>query len=84
MSHGVQLPDLFETLTAEEAQREFYRELAAIRTLCLQLLAAEWMSRLERRQLMTEQALRAAPDYERTTAERNEWQAGDFIDYETA
>jgi hypothetical protein len=35
---GVHLPDLFETLSAEEAQREFRHELAAIRALCLQLL----------------------------------------------
>ena len=27
MSHGVQLPDLFEVLPAEEARREFYHEL---------------------------------------------------------
>ncbi len=38
MSHGVQLPDLFECLSAEEAQREFYHELETIRSLCLQLL----------------------------------------------
>ena len=38
MSHGVQLPDLFEWLSAEEAQREFYHELEIIRSLCLQLL----------------------------------------------
>jgi hypothetical protein len=38
MSHGVQLPDLFECLSAEEAQREFYHELETIRALCLQLL----------------------------------------------
>jgi hypothetical protein len=38
MSHGVQLPDLFESLPAEEAQREFYHELEIIRSLCLQLL----------------------------------------------
>ena len=38
MSHGVQLPDLFECLPVEEAQREFYRELETIRSLCLQLL----------------------------------------------
>lgn len=41
MSHGVQLPDLFEGLAAEEAQREFYRELEAIRSLCLRLLEKE-------------------------------------------
>jgi hypothetical protein len=38
MSHGVQLPDLFDTLTAEEAQKEFYHELEEMRTLCLKLL----------------------------------------------
>jgi hypothetical protein len=38
MSHGVQLPDLFECLSVEEAQREFYHELETIRSLCLQLL----------------------------------------------
>ncbi len=38
MSHGVQLPDLFESLPAEEAQREFYHELEIMRSLGLQLL----------------------------------------------
>jgi hypothetical protein len=38
MSHGVQLPDLFETLPTEQAQREFQRELATMRALCLRLL----------------------------------------------
>ena len=38
MSHGVQLPDLFDCLPAEEAQREFYHELETIRALCLKLL----------------------------------------------
>ena len=38
MSHGVQLPDLFESLLAEEARREFYHELETIRLLCLKLL----------------------------------------------
>ena len=38
MSHGVQLPDLFECLPAEEAQREFYHELETIRSFCLKLL----------------------------------------------
>ncbi len=41
MSHGVQLPDLFDVLPAEEAQREFYHELETIRTLCLQLLVKQ-------------------------------------------
>lgn len=38
MSRGIQLPDLFESLPAEEARREFYHELEAIRALCLKLL----------------------------------------------
>ncbi|MDI6795033.1 MAG: hypothetical protein QME81_19555 [bacterium] len=38
MSHGVQLPDLFDCLSTEEAQREFYHELETIRALCLTLL----------------------------------------------
>ncbi|MEE8583393.1 MAG: hypothetical protein V3T83_00925 [Acidobacteriota bacterium] len=38
MSHGVQLPDLFECLPAGEAQREFLHELEAIRSLSLKLL----------------------------------------------
>ena len=38
MSRGVQLPDLFEALSTDEAQREFQRELATMRGLCLKLL----------------------------------------------
>ena len=38
MSRGVQLPDLFDALPADQAQREFQRELAAMRLLCLRLL----------------------------------------------
>ena len=38
MSHGVQLPDLFDALPAEEAQREFQREVATMHSLCLKLL----------------------------------------------
>ena len=38
MSRGVQLPDLFESLPAEEAQREFLHELEMMRSLCLKLL----------------------------------------------
>jgi hypothetical protein len=49
MSRGVQLPDLFETLTAEEAQREFNRELEMIRSLCLKLLAKGRLSDLTQR-----------------------------------
>jgi hypothetical protein len=49
MSHGVQLPDLFESLSAEEAQREFYHELEIMRTLCLQLLEKKRSSRVASR-----------------------------------
>jgi hypothetical protein len=38
MSHGVQLPDLFDLLPADEAHRQFQHELATMRTLCLKLL----------------------------------------------
>jgi hypothetical protein len=38
MSRGVQLPDLFDALPAKEAQQEFHRELATMRSLCLKLL----------------------------------------------
>ncbi len=38
MSRGIQLPDLFEALPTDEAQREFQHELTSIRTLCLKLL----------------------------------------------
>jgi len=41
MSHGVQLPDLFECLTSAEASREFFHELETIRSLCMNLLAAK-------------------------------------------
>ena len=41
MSHGVQLPDLFEALPSEKVQREFHRELATMRSLCLKLLEEE-------------------------------------------
>lgn len=40
-SHGVQLPDLFECLSAEEASREFFHELEAIRSYCMNLLAVK-------------------------------------------
>lgn len=49
MSHGVQLPDLFESLPAEEAQREFYHELEIMRSLCLQLLEKKRSSRVTTR-----------------------------------
>ena len=38
MSHGVQLPDIFDCLPAEEAQREFLHELETIRSLSLKIL----------------------------------------------
>lgn len=38
MSRGVQLADLFDTLPAEDAQREFFQELESIRSLCLKIL----------------------------------------------
>jgi hypothetical protein len=38
MSHGVQLPDLFDALPAELAYREFKHDLATMRSLCLKLL----------------------------------------------
>lgn len=41
MGHGVQLPDLFDALPTEIAQREFLFELAAMRKLCMKLLAAD-------------------------------------------
>jgi hypothetical protein len=38
MSHGVQLPDLFDSLPPEEAFREFQLKLAVMRSLCLRIL----------------------------------------------
>ena len=38
MGHGVQLPDLFDSLETEEAQRELYHELEIMRSRCLSLL----------------------------------------------
>ena len=38
MSRGVQLPDLFDTLPPEEAQRELQQELIRMHTLCIKLL----------------------------------------------
>jgi hypothetical protein len=40
MSHGVQLPDLFDALPSELAYREFKRELGRMRSLCLSILDA--------------------------------------------
>ncbi len=41
MGHGVQLPDLFDALPAEEAGREFLHELAIMKDLCLKLIERE-------------------------------------------
>jgi hypothetical protein len=41
MGRGLQLPDLFDAMPIEEAHREFQHELAAMRTLCHELLQAE-------------------------------------------
>ncbi len=49
MSRGVQLPDLFECLPAEAAQREFYHELETIRALCLKLLEGGRSSKVTHR-----------------------------------
>lgn len=49
MSRGVQLPDLFESLPTAEAQREFQRELATMRSLCLNLLGRHAIRRLTQR-----------------------------------
>ena len=38
MSRGIQVADLFETLSPEQARREFYHELESMRTLCLKIL----------------------------------------------
>ena len=38
VGHGIQLPDLFDSLPAEEAQREFLHELETMSSLCLMLL----------------------------------------------
>lgn len=38
MSHGVQLSDLFDVLSPEEAQREFQHELEVLRSLSLKIL----------------------------------------------
>lgn len=39
------------------------------------------LPRAERRRLMAEQAERMVVHYEQTAAERQAWQAGDFLDY---
>jgi hypothetical protein len=44
MSHGVQLPDLFDALPAEEAHREFQHELTSMRSLCMKLLEEKRMA----------------------------------------
>jgi hypothetical protein len=49
MSHGVQLPDLFDSLSPEEAQREFCHELETLRSLCLKLLEKGRSARVDDR-----------------------------------
>jgi hypothetical protein len=49
MSHGVQLPDLFEALSADEASREFFHELETMRSLCMSLLATKRANRVSKR-----------------------------------
>jgi hypothetical protein len=44
MSRGVQLPDIFDALPAEEAQQEFQRELATMRSLCLKFLEGKQLA----------------------------------------
>jgi hypothetical protein len=46
MSHGIQLPDLFDSLSPEEAHREFCHELETMRSLCLKLLEKGRSSRV--------------------------------------
>lgn len=41
MGRGVQLADLFNVMPVEEAHREFQHELAAMKSLCHELLQAE-------------------------------------------
>jgi hypothetical protein len=41
MGRGVQLADLFDAMTVEEAHREFQHELQAMKSLCNELLVAE-------------------------------------------
>lgn len=43
MGHGVQLDTLFTVLSESESHREFYRELAIMRSLCAQLIEDERM-----------------------------------------
>lgn len=44
MSHGVQLSDLFLVLPPQDAPREFQRELAAMRSLCLSMLTEKQLT----------------------------------------
>jgi hypothetical protein len=41
MGRGVQLADLFDVMPVEEAHREFQHELAAMKSLCHELVQAE-------------------------------------------
>jgi hypothetical protein len=38
MHRGAQLPDVFDCLPPEEAQRELYHEIETMRSVCLKLL----------------------------------------------
>jgi hypothetical protein len=49
MSHGVQLPDLFDALSADEASREFLHELEKMRVLCMNLLESGRVARVASR-----------------------------------
>jgi hypothetical protein len=44
MSHGIQLPDLFDVLPPELAQRNLYQQLEEMRSLCFNLLEKEPMA----------------------------------------
>jgi len=52
MSHGIQLPDLFEVLPADEASREFFHELETMRSLCMNLLTTRRSAGVTKRVIM--------------------------------
>lgn len=49
ISHGVQLSDLFDVLSADEASREFFHELETMRSLCMSLLATKKVNGVSKR-----------------------------------
>ena len=49
LSHGVQSPDLFDSLSPEGAQREFCQELEKMRSLCLKLIEKGRSARIDNR-----------------------------------